>query len=159
MKTRIRVAGLAINNDSILLVKHTVNGEHFWIPPGGGLEGYEIFEECAARETIEETGLVVRVGTLAYINEFHSHLHDTDHLELFLSLKFDSIEVVTGSDPDASPWGPLIIDVGWISKDELLSGFPDRVSPAIIATSEFWEQAADGFPHTEYIGLQTDTAQ
>ena len=159
MKTRIRVAGLAINNESILLVKPTDNGEQFWTPPGGGLEGEETFEECAARETLEETGLAVRVGVLAYVNESHSHLHNTHHLELFFCLKFDSTEVVTGSDPDASGSGPLIIDVVWISKNELLNGFPDKVSPAIIATPEFWEQAAEGFPHIEYIGLQIDVAQ
>jgi len=49
--------------------------------------------------------------------------------------------------------------VDWISKNELLNGFLDRVSPAIIATPEFWKQAADGFPHIEYIGLQTDAIQ
>jgi len=156
MKTRIRVAGLAIDNDSILLVKHTQNGEQFWITPGGGLEGDERFEECAARETLEETGLDVRVGSLAYIKEFISPSQDAYHLELFFQLQFDGTDVITGSDPDMTPLSPLIVDVDWIAKDDLFNGFPDRVAPAIIATPEFWEQAAAGFPSVEYIDLRRE---
>ena len=127
MKTRIRVAGLAINNDSILLVKHTVNGEHFWIPPGGGLEGYETFEECAARETIEETGLVVRVGTLAYVTQYIDQKNQWNQVSfLFLS------QTIEGTPKAQSEWGKSnewIEDIVWLGEDELEGKFV--ISPFI----------------------------
>jgi ADP-ribose pyrophosphatase YjhB (NUDIX family) len=43
MKTRIRDAGLTIENDSILFIKHKGDSDEFWIPPGGGVEDSETF--------------------------------------------------------------------------------------------------------------------
>ncbi len=34
----------------------------FWATPGGGLEGDETYEQAAARELIEETGIVAPIG-------------------------------------------------------------------------------------------------
>ncbi len=35
------------------------HGKNTWSPPGGKLEGGESFEDCAKRETFEETGLKI----------------------------------------------------------------------------------------------------
>tara|TARA_B100000809_G_C14788436_1_gene405691 strand:- start:301 stop:564 length:264 start_codon:yes stop_codon:yes gene_type:complete len=83
MRTRIRAAGLAIENDSILLIKHKGDSDEFWIPPGGGVEDSETFEECVIREMREETGLVPTVNRLVYLREFTQTGIDIHHLALF----------------------------------------------------------------------------
>lgn len=47
---------------SVLLTRRTDNGR--WCLPGGAMDPGEDAAECCAREVLEETGLVVRVGRL-----------------------------------------------------------------------------------------------
>jgi 8-oxo-dGTP pyrophosphatase MutT (NUDIX family) len=41
-----------------------------WKLPGGGLEPNETIAECARREVLEETGITVRVGKIAFLLEW-----------------------------------------------------------------------------------------
>jgi len=41
-----------------------------WKLPGGGLEPHESIAECAQREVLEETGITVRVGKVAFLLEW-----------------------------------------------------------------------------------------
>lgn len=61
-----RYQGAIINEDQILLIKHTEHesGRSFWVIPGGGREAGETELACVAREMWEETNLVVRVERL-----------------------------------------------------------------------------------------------
>lgn len=54
--------GLIIRrDDEVLLVRRQgVHGSGTWSTPGGHLEAGETFEECAAREAMEETGVTAR---------------------------------------------------------------------------------------------------
>lgn len=53
--------GCIVERDGKLLLmrRHGSHGHRTWSTPGGYLESGESFEDCAARETLEETGLVV----------------------------------------------------------------------------------------------------
>jgi 8-oxo-dGTP diphosphatase len=55
--------GLAVIVESegtvLLLQRKGSHGEGTWAPPGGHVEFGESLEACAARETLEETGVVV----------------------------------------------------------------------------------------------------
>lgn len=70
-RLRIRVNGLLVKNDSLLMIKlrSPVSGQSVWMPPGGGLEFGETMETGLKREFFEETGLQVNVGPLRHINE------------------------------------------------------------------------------------------
>jgi 8-oxo-dGTP pyrophosphatase MutT (NUDIX family) len=45
-------------------------GDGAWGLPGGGLEPHESLAECARREVLEETGLSVRIGAIAFLLEW-----------------------------------------------------------------------------------------
>jgi ADP-ribose pyrophosphatase YjhB (NUDIX family) len=50
------------NREKILLTRRTDNGR--WCLPGGAMESGESITEACAREVVEETGLLVKVGRL-----------------------------------------------------------------------------------------------
>ncbi|MEL7005810.1 MAG: NUDIX domain-containing protein [Bacteroidota bacterium] len=51
-KTRIRVCGICIENDSLLMIRHEGVGEQniLWIPPGGGMEFGEDAHQALKRK-------------------------------------------------------------------------------------------------------------
>ena len=71
MQDRIRAAAIVVEDDSVVLVQHQhseINeGRSWWVPLGGGVEGEDWLMECAQRETLEETGLSVELGRIAYV--------------------------------------------------------------------------------------------
>lgn len=57
-------ANAAIFNERGQLVMQKRSDNGFWCMPGGNMDPGESIEECAVREALEETGLVVRVKRL-----------------------------------------------------------------------------------------------
>ena len=54
----------------LLLKRKGSHGEGTWAPPGGHVEFGESLEECAMRETLEETGIVIsKVHFVAITND------------------------------------------------------------------------------------------
>ncbi len=151
MKHRIRAAALIVKDDSILLVQHVHpdTGEVWWVPPGGGVETADssVFD-CARREAFEETGLDVKLQRIVYIREFVDEENKAHNLELFVSSSDYSGELtirhIQGSGPDEH----YIKDVQWVHKDDLqkIVIFPEIIKDA------FWDDFAQGFPETKYLG-------
>ena len=52
-----------IVRDGMILMSHETKDD-IWLTPGGGMEDGESWEQCCAREVLEETGKIVRVGDL-----------------------------------------------------------------------------------------------
>jgi ADP-ribose pyrophosphatase YjhB (NUDIX family) len=62
---RVACAGAVVRNergDLLLVLRANDPGRGLWSLPGGRLEPGEDARTCAAREVLEETGLVVEVG-------------------------------------------------------------------------------------------------
>jgi len=56
----VGIGVIIIRDGKILLGKRkNSHGKESWCPPGGHLEFGESFQECARRETFEETGLII----------------------------------------------------------------------------------------------------
>lgn len=55
---------LVVRDCRVLIVLHERGGRYRWELPSGVVDGGESFEETAARETLEETGISVTVGPL-----------------------------------------------------------------------------------------------
>jgi 8-oxo-dGTP pyrophosphatase MutT (NUDIX family) len=70
----IRTRTLVLRDGCILLhppgKEGDIWGSGAWGLPGGGLEPHESLAECARREVLEETGIVVRVGPIAFLREW-----------------------------------------------------------------------------------------
>jgi len=73
MARHTRYQGLIVENDSVLLIKHTerATGRSYWIIPGGGLDDDETEEECVIREVREETNLDVEIERLLFDEPGH----------------------------------------------------------------------------------------
>lgn len=121
---RLRISGICLQGDSILLVKHHSIGEKgiLWAPPGGGLHYGETIEETLKREFQEETGLQVEMLQPLLINEYMElPLHA---IELFFLVKHVGGELKKGSDPELQPENQIIQEVAFVSFSEILSQDP-----------------------------------
>ena len=78
----IRVYGLLIWDNQILLVNEKIGNFHFSKFPGGGLEYGEGTKECLIREFKEETGMDVEISNHFYTTDFfqQSAFKETDQL-------------------------------------------------------------------------------
>jgi len=65
----VRVNGVLIEDNKILLVEQYVSETRNWAHPGGKPEFGETLEQCIIREMKEETGLDVAVEELLYITD------------------------------------------------------------------------------------------
>jgi 8-oxo-dGTP pyrophosphatase MutT (NUDIX family) len=68
-KFNIRVYGIWLKEDKILVSNENINGFQMLKLPGGGLEFGEGPMDCILREFMEELGIVVKVGTLVHTSE------------------------------------------------------------------------------------------
>ena len=70
---KIGIGVIIIKDNKVLLGKRkSSHGKNSWAPPGGHLEFNEQIEECAIRETKEETNLEIknlRIGPIT--NDIH----------------------------------------------------------------------------------------
>ena len=118
-KLRVRVCGICINGDSMLLVNHhSLNQDNdFWAPPGGGMDFGQSAEENLKREFLEETGLRIDVEKFLCVHEYlKTPLHA---IELFFKVKAAGGSLVKGLDPELKRSEQIIRDVRYISMKKI----------------------------------------
>jgi ADP-ribose pyrophosphatase len=64
---QVRVTGVVVEEERILLVKQRVSADRGWSLPGGRVEQGETLEAAIVRELEEETGLSTEVEKLLYL--------------------------------------------------------------------------------------------
>jgi 8-oxo-dGTP diphosphatase len=68
---QLGVGAIVCHQDRVLLVQRgRPPSEGLWSIPGGKVQPGESLQDAAEREILEETGIVIRVGELAYHFEF-----------------------------------------------------------------------------------------
>ena len=117
-RLRVRVCGLCWQEDRLLLLDHQHMGvEHFWAPPGGGIDYEASAEDCLVKEYLEETGLNVSVGDFLFATEFiKAPLHA---IELFFEVHIKSGKLQVGYDPETSI--NILREASFKSYDEILA--------------------------------------
>jgi len=68
-KVRIRVAGILIRGNRLLLIAHKKNNEVYWLLPGGGVDYGESLHEALRREFEEELNVAIDVKDLVLVSD------------------------------------------------------------------------------------------
>ncbi len=118
-KLRIRVCGICMEENKILLIKHHSINESgiLWAPPGGGMVFGETAETALKREFLEETGLTISIEKFLCVNEYLTPpLHA---IELFFFVKQTGGTLKIGTDPELQQDKQIITDLQWLSFDQI----------------------------------------
>lgn len=135
----VRVTGILIEDEQILVVKQKLSESRDWSLPGGRLERGETLEQALKREIKEETGLMVEVGKLLYICDVGTSSNTVLHITFSIERKGGVITLPT-NEYDENP----IHDVRFISVKDLTNyGFSEM----------FQRRVEQGFPDSgNYMG-------
>ncbi len=101
------------NRTKVLLTQRTDNGK--WCLPGGMMDAGESAAECAVRETLEETGLTVRVLRLigVYSNPHRIVVYPDGNRRQYLNLMFECV-IVSGE----LSLSDETTDIGWFTQEQ-----------------------------------------
>ena len=131
----IRVTGILIENNKILLVKQRVSEKRNWSLPGGKLEQGEAIEQGIIREMKEETGLDVEIIRLLYLCDVAASDNTLLHITFLLKRIAGDIALPT-NEFENNP----IYDVKFVPVSELTKyGFNEK----------FIELAENGFSDSD----------
>ena len=124
----IRVIGILIENNKILLVKQKVSETRNWSLPGGKLEQGETLEQGIIREMKEETGLDVEVLKMLYLCDVSASSNTLLHIT-FLLKRVDGEIKLPSNKYENNP----IYDVRFVAVDHLkVYGFSEKFVELII---------------------------
>ena len=115
VRPRIRVAGILIEYNKILLIQHHKNDKKYWLIPGGGNDWGETTKEALIREYKEETNMDIEVDEFLFFSETISPDKKRHVLNLFYKIhrnnKNDSI-IKLGEEA-------VLTDLKFVTKEEL----------------------------------------
>lgn len=81
----VRVTGILIENNRILLVQQKLSESRVWSLPGGRLERGESLEQGIKRELKEETGFDVQIERLLYLCDVNASDNTMLHITFLLT--------------------------------------------------------------------------
>lgn len=103
---------IVIKDGKILLGKRGTHGKDTWSVPGGWLEYNESFEECAARECLEETGVRIKNPEFYHATNNIMPQDDLHTITLFVKAEYESGDPMI-TEPDK------FSEVGWYDLNDL----------------------------------------
>lgn len=135
----IRVTGILVENNELLIVKQKLSDSRSWSLPGGRLERGETLEQGLKREFKEETGLDIEIIRFLYICDVGSSSNTILHISFLVRRTGGEITLPT-NEFDENP----IHDVRFAAIEKLTEyGFSEQ----------FAERVRQGFPQSgNYMG-------
>lgn len=123
---RIRVNGILIQDDKVLMLRHLMGGgKEFWSVPGGGMQYGSNAEDNLKREFEEETGLEIQINRFLFVHEF---LREPLHaIEMFFEVSYISGKINLGTDPELDQDKQILTEIRWMSLSEIHSLSPESV--------------------------------
>lgn len=117
---RMRVNGILIQDEKILMIKHLMgSGRILWSVPGGGMQFGQNAKSNLKREFEEETGLNVEVIDYLFVHEYlNPPLHALEH---FFSVKWTNGDLKLGTDPELTAENQIINEIRWMSLKDIHS--------------------------------------
>ena len=115
IRPRVRVAGILIENDEILLIEHTKNDKKYWLVPGGGVDWGESTAESLIREYKEETNLDIEVESFLFLSETIAPDKKKHVINLYFKFKrknFSEISLKLGNEE-------MLTDLRFFKKEEI----------------------------------------
>ncbi len=97
-KINIRIAGLLIKDNKILLIRHKKEDKKYWLVPGGNLEYGERIEDCLRREFMEELTMEVQAKDFIFLVESISPNKDRHILNLFYKVEAEKFNIKIGDE-------------------------------------------------------------
>lgn len=137
-KLRVRVCGVLIRNNEILLaqIHSPITKKLVWMPPGGGLTFGESMKNGLKREFKEETNLSVEVQELVHVNELIRKPYHA--VECFFEVKKMSGTEKVGKDPELSWDRQLLHDLKWMPIDKLSE--IDFAPSSLVEKVQHWDR-------------------
>ena len=123
----VRVTGILVEDNQILLVQQKLSEKRNWSLPGGKLERGETIEQGLIREMKEETGLDVEIVRMLYLCDVAASSNKILHITFLLKRKSGEIELPS-NEFDENP----IRDVRFVPVSELTDyGFSEKFTQII----------------------------
>lgn len=113
---RLAVRAILVHRGKLLLVNAWPDGKSdLFCAPGGGVQPHSALPDNLKREVFEETGLMIEVGHLCLVNEFHDPKRGFHQVELFFKCTVEDGALPEGwQDPEA-----IVTDRRWVTPEEL----------------------------------------
>lgn len=147
-KVRVRVCGILMESEQILLLKHDRIGSlgYLWAPPGGGVKFGNSLEETLIREFQEETGLSIEIKDYLFTNEYIGKKYHA--LEVFYKVERKGGELRLGTDPELATDNQMLSAARFFNRESL------NLIPALAIHSAF-NCLSERYEITELRGLHT----
>ena len=138
---RTSAKAVVIRDGRLLALRLRDADGEFFILPGGGQQAGELLPEAARREVLEETGVRVSVGELAFVIE-GAHGEPFHRVDLVFRCEYQGEDEDATRRPDTNQTGVAWLDVATLNTAPL---YPSRLRRALM---NLWA----GRPHPVYLG-------